>query len=108
RSVLIIAARHKARTDTPTLTSSTTLAHYQQVLDSLTFNATSLNPTNYGSNTTRIVTWVANDGSGSNNLSTTATTTVSLTPVNDAPGLTSVVGVTSYTENAAPITVSPS
>jgi hypothetical protein len=51
---------------------------------------------------------VANDGSGSASLSTAATTTVSLTPVNDAPSLTSVVGVTSYTENAAPITVSPS
>jgi lipopolysaccharide export system protein LptA len=103
-----ITASYNAATETLTLTGSDTLAHYQQALDSLTFNATSLNPTNYASNTTRTVTWALNDGSGSNNLSTTATTTVSLTPVNDAPSLTSVVGVTSYTENAASITVSPS
>src|SRR5262249_47706498 len=76
----IITASSNAATETLALTGSDTFAHYSQVLDSVTFNSTSLNPTNYGSNTTRTVTWVVNDGSGSNNLSTTQTTTVSLTP----------------------------
>jgi FG-GAP-like repeat len=99
---------YNAGSETLTLTGSDTLAHYQQVLDSLTFVSTSSNPDDYGSNPTRTVTWVLNDGSGSFNLSTTQTETVSITRVNDPPTLTSVVGVTSYTENAAPITVSPS
>jgi hypothetical protein len=51
-----ITASYDAATETLTLTGSDTLAHYQLVLDSLTFNATSLNPTTYGSNSTRIVT----------------------------------------------------
>src|SRR5262249_59768410 len=50
-------------------------------------------------------TWVLNDGSVT---STAQTEVVSIVAVNNAPTLTSVVGVTSYTENAAPITVSPS
>jgi Domain of unknown function (DUF4347)/FG-GAP-like repeat len=103
-----VTSSYNASTETLTLTGSDTLANYQQVLDSLTFVTTSDNPTNYGSNTTRTVTWLLNDGSGSFNLSTTQTETVSITALNDAPTLTSVVGVTSYTENAAPITVSPS
>jgi lipopolysaccharide export system protein LptA len=82
-----ITASYNSTTETLTLTGSDTLAHYQQVLDSVTFNSTSINPTNYGSNTTRTVTWVANDGSGSSNLSAPATTTVSITAVNDAPAL---------------------
>src|SRR5262249_43618797 len=103
-----VTSSYDGSTETLTLTGSDTLANYQAVLDSLTFVSTSDNPTNYGSNPTRTVTWLLNDGSGSFNLSTTQTETVSITPLNDAPTLTSVVGVTSYTENAAPITVSPS
>src|SRR5262249_51546017 len=103
-----ITSSYDGASETLTLTGSDTLAHYQQVIDAVTFVSTSDNPDNYGSNPTLTVTWVLNDGSGSFNLSTTQTETVSITPLNDAPTLTSVVGVTSYTENAAPITVSPS
>ena len=46
-----IVGVYNVGTETLTLTGSDTLAHYQQVLDSLTFNSTSLNPANYGSNT---------------------------------------------------------
>jgi hypothetical protein len=53
-----ITSSYNAATETLTLTGSDTLAHYSQVLDSVTFNSTSLNPTNYGSNTTRTVTWL--------------------------------------------------
>jgi lipopolysaccharide export system protein LptA len=96
-------------TETLVLTGSDTLAHYQQVLDSLTFNEPgSLNPTNFGSNPTRTVTWVLNDGSGSFNLSTVVTETVSITAINNAPTLANVPSVDSYTENAAPLTVAPS
>src|SRR5262249_23213614 len=49
---------------------------YQSVLDSVTFNSTSSNPTNFGDNRTRTVSWTLNDGAGSNNLSAPATTTI--------------------------------
>src|SRR5262249_7037437 len=80
-----ITASYNSSTETLTLTGSDTLAHYSQVLDSVTFITPSDNPTNYGSNSTRTVTWVLNDGNPTNNLSTAQTTTVSITAVNDAP-----------------------
>src|SRR5262249_60804749 len=102
-----ITASYNPGTETLTLTGSDTLAHYQQVLDSVVFAATNDNPTNFGSNTTRTVTWLLNDGSGSFNLSTTQTTTIGLTALNDAPTLSGVTGVTSFTENGAAVTASP-
>jgi hypothetical protein len=47
------------------------------VLDTVTFDSTSTNPTNFGNNRTRTVSWILNDGGGSNNLSTPAVTTIS-------------------------------
>src|SRR5262249_46864610 len=79
---------------------------YQQVLQSVTFATGSENPTNFGAAATRTITWVANDGSGSNNLSTAQTETVTITAVNDAPTLTSVATSASYTELAAATTLS--
>src|SRR5205085_7766576 len=68
-----ITASYNAATETLTLTGSDTLAHYQQVLDSVTFT-TGANPTNFGLNPTRTLSWTVNDGSGSNNTATAATT----------------------------------
>src|SRR5262249_30177549 len=79
-----------------------------QVLDSLTFVSTSDNPDNYGSNPTRTVTWVLNDGSGSFNLSTAQTETVSITAVSDAPTLTGNAASASFTEHRASVVLSPS
>src|SRR5262249_50107109 len=53
-----ITASYNAGTETLTLTGSDTVAHYQQVLDTVAFASTSHNPDNFGSNTTRTVTWV--------------------------------------------------
>src|SRR5262249_38958814 len=72
-----ISASYDAATETLALTGSDTLADYQQVLDSVTFSSTTPHPTNGGANPTRTVTWTANDGSGSNNLSAPAATTIS-------------------------------
>ncbi len=101
-----ITASYNSTAETLILSGSDTLAHYQSVLDSVTFKSNSLNPTDYGSVTTHQVTWVLNDGSGSNNLSTTATTAVTLTAVNNAPTLTGTAN-TSYTELAAAQPLSP-
>jgi lipopolysaccharide export system protein LptA len=103
-----ITASYNAATETLTLTGSDTLAHYQQVLDSVIFASTSFNPTNYGSNPTRIVTWVLNDGSFSNNLSAVQTETVTIAAVNNAPTVGSVAVTKSFTENGGAVTASPS
>jgi Ca2+-binding RTX toxin-like protein len=86
-----ITASYDSATETLMLTGSDVLAHYQQVLDSVTFTSTSSNPTHYGSNPTRTITWVVNDGMTSNNVSTAATTTVNITatpPVDTPPVVT--------------------
>jgi len=101
-----ITANYNAATETLVLAGSDTLAHYQSVLDSVTFASTSDNPDDFGADPTRTVTWVVNDGSGSNNLSAVSTTTVGITAVNDPPTL---VGATnaSFTENGPPVALSP-
>ena len=71
-----------------TLTGTDTLAHYQQVLDSVTYVSTSDNPTNFGTDTSRTISWVINDGAL--NSSTTETTTVASWRSDNAPVLGNV------------------
>jgi len=81
-----ITSSYNAATETLVLSGSDTLAHYQQVLDSVTFTS-GANPTNSGANTTRTLNWVLNDGAGSFNLATTTTTiTISAGVQNDFDG----------------------
>ena len=76
-----ITASYNSATETLTLTGSDTLANYQQVLDTVTFNEPgNLNPTDFGSDPTRIVTWTLNNG-GASNATGTATSTISITAV---------------------------
>jgi hypothetical protein len=100
-----ITASYNAATETLSLTGSDTLAHYQAVLDSVTFNSTSANPTNFGANPTRTVTWTLNDGSASN-ATGTASTTINITAVNDPPVLSGTANA-AFTENGAAVTLSP-
>src|SRR5262249_3640668 len=72
-----INANYNAATETLTLTGTDSLAHYAQVLESMTFTSISSNPTNFGADRTRTVIWTVNDGSGSNNLSAPVVTTIS-------------------------------
>jgi lipopolysaccharide export system protein LptA len=102
-----ITASYDSTTERLTLSGADTLAHYQQVLDGVTFATPSHNPTNYGSDPTRLVTWVLDDGSGSSNLSAVATTTVTIAAINDAPTLSGVTASIGFTENGAAITLSP-
>ncbi len=70
-------------TGTLTLMGSDTLANYQTALRSVMYNNTSDNP----STSARTVSWTVNDGSLPSN---TATSTINVTPVNDAPSVTSL------------------
>src|SRR5262249_48303651 len=90
-----IVASYNAATETLSLTGFDSLAHYQQVLDSVTF-ASGANPNNFGANTTRTVTWVLNDGSGSFNLSGPVTTTVDI--ANVPPTLSNVAATSDFTQ----------
>ena len=68
-------------TGTLTLSGTTTVANYQTALRNVRYNNTSENPTTGA----RTISWQVNDGAGVNNLSSTVTSTVNVTAVNDAP-----------------------
>ena len=88
-----IAGTFNPADGTLTLTGSDTVANYQAALRSVTYFNTSENP----SGAARTVTFIANDGIAN---STPATSTIDVTPVNDAPVV--VAGHTlNYTENQA-------
>ena len=82
-----ITVSWNAATETLTMSGYDTIAHYQTALAGLTYWATGDNPTNYGANTSRTITWTIDDGTqgvlaGSVN---STTTTINIAAVNDAP-----------------------
>jgi Ca2+-binding RTX toxin-like protein len=82
-----ITVAWNAATETLSLTGYDTIANYQTVLAAITYWTTGDNPTNYGANTSRTVTWTVSDGTpgvlaGSVN---SGTTTINIAAVNDAP-----------------------
>ena len=81
-----ISANYDPSTGVLTLTGADTLAHYQQVLDGVTYSSSSQNPTNYGVNASRTLSWAVNDGAVS---SQAQTTTVNLT---GGPAVNSLFG----------------
>ena len=106
-----ITASYNSSTETLTLSGTDTLAHYQSVLDSVRFTATE-NPTNFGSNPIRTITWQAQDPSGTANggvsISSVSTTTLTITNVDDPPTLSLGTTTASWTEEQASVTLSPS
>src|SRR5207237_923838 len=80
-----ISASYNSTTETLTLSGSDTLAHYQSVLESVTFSS-GANPTNSGANRSRTLTWTVNDGAASNNLGTASTTVTIGSARNDFNG----------------------
>jgi hypothetical protein len=77
---------YTASTETLTLTGTDSLADYNLALSEVQYFTTGDNPTNYGSNATRTVTWQVNDGAIGNPSGTnTTTTTLNIDAVNDAP-----------------------
>ncbi len=76
-----ITSSYNAGTHVLTLSGSASLAAYQAVLRSVAFSSSSDDPT-HGGNVSRTVAFVINDGTQSSN---TATSTIGVTSVNDAP-----------------------
>ena len=73
------------------------MANYQAALDSVTYFNSSDNP----SGATRTISYQVDDGQSVNHASNIVTSTVTVTPVNDAPVLNAHGGSLSYTENQA-------
>ena len=83
-------------------TGASSVANYQALLQTVAFKSTSDNPTDFNASPQRTVTWAVNDGTAV----TTATTTIDIVAVNDAPQET-VAATAAYTENEPPVTISP-
>ena len=83
-------------------TGASSVANYQALLQTVAFESTSDNPTDFNASPQRTVTWAVNDGTAV----TTATTTINIVAVNDAPQET-VAATAVYTENEPPVTISP-
>jgi hypothetical protein len=99
-----ITASYNASTGVLSLSGSDTLAHYQQVLDSVNYSSSKQDPTNSGADKSRTVSWLVNDGTLN---STTQTTTVNIS-VPPGPLLGNVAASASYTATASATTLSPS
>jgi hypothetical protein len=85
------------------LSGTASVADYQAALASITFSSTSHNPTNFNLSTSRTISWTATDGTAP---STTVTSTVNLTAVNDTPVVTAGA-VAAYTEGGAAAVLDP-
>ena len=96
-----ITISYNGTTELLTLTGYDTIANYQSVLASVRYFSTGNNPTNFGNNTSRTLTWIVSDGaigipSGSQN---SQTSTVTITAVNDAPVVGAAITLAAATDN---------
>jgi hypothetical protein len=96
-----ITGAYNAGTGVLTLSGPASVANYQTALQSITYNNSSQNP----SGATRTVSFTVTDTGALP--SNTATRTVTVTPVNDAPVVSTSGGSAAYVENAAPVAVDP-
>ena len=84
-----ITVSYNASTETLSLSGYDTIADYNNVLKNIQYSVTGQNPTNYGQDLSRTITWTLLDGqsnipAGSQN---STTTTVNISPVHTAPVL---------------------
>ncbi|WP_162240555.1 beta strand repeat-containing protein, partial [Bradyrhizobium viridifuturi] len=102
-----ITGSYNAAIGVLTLTGSSSVANYKAALDSITYFNSSDNP----SGADRTVSFTVNDGSLNSN---TSTSTIHVTPVNDAPVI-AFGAITGFTEppngtpaaNSTPVTITP-
>ncbi len=94
-----ITASYDSGTFTLTLSGDGSLTDYQAALQAVTFASTSDNPTDFGADTSRTVTWTVTDNFDV--ASSPATSFISVTAVNDAPVATITPTSYSATEQTA-------
>jgi len=98
-----ITGSYDSATGTLTATGAGTLADYQAFLRSVSFFNSSDNP----STATRTVSFIVDDGSGSN-ATGSASRDVQVVAVNDAPALTAAASSLAYTEGDGAVVIDPS
>jgi hypothetical protein len=96
-----ISGSYDDSSGTLTLSGTASVADYQTALAGVTYENSSENP----STATRTVTFQADDGGTSNNLSDPATRDIEVTSVNDAPVVTTSEGSVSYTEDDGSVAI---
>jgi hypothetical protein len=79
-----ITGSYNAATGVLTLSGTATLAQYQTALDSITFSTTSLNPTYFGTDTGRAISWQVNDGTLPSAAVSTSVTVVGGSAISDS------------------------
>ncbi len=82
-----IAGSYDAASHKLTLSGASSVANYQTALRSVTFSSPSDNPDNFGANPARTITWTADDGAAVNHASNSVTTSITITAVDDPPGV---------------------
>ena len=87
-----ISGGFDSETGVLTLSGNASISDYETALRSVTFESTSDNPTG----ATRTISFVADDGGSTDNLSDAVSRDVSVTPVNDAPVVATSEGSTEY------------
>src|SRR5262249_15519849 len=100
-----IAASYDSASETLTLTGGDTLADYQTVLRSITYQTSSQNQENYGAAAPRVLLFTADAGNASLNLGT-ATETIQITAVNNPPTLSDLAASASFVAGGAAVTLS--
>jgi hypothetical protein len=95
-----ITGSYNAGTGILTLSGSAAVADYQTALQSVTYSTGS----NQNPSASKTVEFKANDGTADSNL---ATKSLTITPVNNAPTVTTSSGQASYTESSTPVQPDP-
>src|SRR6202044_2227619 len=98
-----ITASYEPGSGVLTLSGSDTVAHYQQVLESVTFSSGSTNPTNFGSDLLRSLTWTVNDGTLASN---TVGSDVTVVGVDQAPVIAGAGNTVTFTQGGPPVAAS--
>jgi hypothetical protein len=94
-----ITGSYNSGTGVLTLTGSSSVANYQTALRTVQFRTANDNPT-----TTRTIGFTVNDGDTDSNTDTKA---ITITPVNDAPTVTTTGTALAYIENQAATAIDP-
>lgn len=95
-----ITGVYDSQTGTLTLSGTASVADYQTALGSVTYENSSDNPS-----TTRTISFQVDDGAANDNLSDPVTRDIDITPVNDAPVVTTSDSSTEYTVGGTGIAV---
>nr|WP_223267118.1 VCBS domain-containing protein [Chlorobium phaeovibrioides] len=98
-----ITASFVSSTGVLSLSGSATVEQYQNALRAVTYASSSDNPTL--NSPTRTLSWQVNDGAAD---SSVATSTITITPVNDAPALAGAGNTLAFTEGSSPAVIDAS